>query len=122
MSTSPLRRRLLEYLYGDEASAIGKEIDSLLDRHRHGAAAVAEPWSERDAWLITYADQFQEPGVAPLQTLDRFFARHLFPWLNGLHILPFYPWSSDDGFSVIDYLAVDPANGDWDDIERLAGS
>ena len=120
MSTSLLRRRLLHYLYGDEAPAIGTEIDSVLARHRGGTREATEPWSERDVWLITYADQFQEPGVAPLRTLDTFFARHLSPWLNGLHILPFYPWSSDDGFSVIDHRAVDAANGDWGDIERLA--
>jgi sucrose phosphorylase len=36
-----------------------------------------------------------------------------------LHILPFYPYSSDDGFSVIDYRAVDPALGSWEDVEAL---
>ncbi|CCJ73274.1 Putative sucrose phosphorylase [Cronobacter condimenti 1330] len=34
-------------------------------------------------------------------------------------MLPFYPWSSDDGFSVVDYHRVDPLCGDWDDIARL---
>ena len=36
-----------------------------------------------------------------------------------LHILPFFPYSSDDGFSVMDYRAVDPALGDWDDMLAL---
>ncbi len=75
------------------------------------------PWSERDAWLITYADQFREPGEQPLRTLNRFLANHLDPWLNGVHVLPFFPWSSDDGFSVTDYAAVDPDYGNWAAVE-----
>ena len=39
--------------------------------------------------------------------------------INTIHILPFYPYSSDDGFSVIDYKKVDPACGTWENIESL---
>src|SRR5262249_39342857 len=41
------------------------------------------------------------------------------PDINSLHLLPFYPYSSDDGFSVIDYTAVDPRLGTWEDIDAL---
>ncbi|MGI9647166.1 MAG: sugar phosphorylase [Acidimicrobiia bacterium] len=123
MTTRALRSRLLAFLYGEDAGAgIGRQVDELLAKHDSSSGPPSEPWSERDSWLITYADQFQRPGEAPLATLGWFFDRHFAPWLNGIHILPFYPWSSDDGFSVVDYLAVDPANGSWEDIEAIAKS
>jgi sucrose phosphorylase len=55
----------------------------------------------------------------PLQTLTRFSERYLSGLVNGIHLLPFFPYSSDDGFSVIDYRAVNPAFGSWDDISQL---
>ncbi len=81
--------------------------------------------SERDALLITYGDQVtrRADGGAlaepPLRTLAGFCQARLAGLLSGVHILPFYPYSSDDGFSVIDYTAVDPALGDWADVARL---
>jgi len=78
--------------------------------------------SERDSLLVTYGDQVQEKGRPHLQTLAEFCETHLKGVIGGVHILPFYPWSSDDGFSVKDYRAVDPALGDWNHIERLSES
>ena len=75
--------------------------------------------SQRDALLITYADQVRQPGEHPLKTLAGFCARHLKGVLSGIHLLPFYPWSSDDGFSVKDLFAVEPGYGTWQDIARL---
>ncbi|MCK4709207.1 MAG: alpha-glucosidase C-terminal domain-containing protein, partial [Gammaproteobacteria bacterium] len=40
---------------------------------------------------------------------------------NSIHILPFYPYSSDDGFSVINYKKVNENLGEWPDIEAIAG-
>lgn len=80
-----------------------------------------EHWSERTAVLITYGgavvgmqDEHQ------LATLKRFADSHLAGIFSHLHILPFFPWSSDDGFSVIDYRSVDAALGDWDDVKALS--
>jgi len=75
--------------------------------------------TERDALLITYGDQLREPNIPPLRTLAEFCEQHLTNVVSGIHILPFYPYSSDDGFSVIDYTQVDPALGDWSDVARL---
>lgn len=80
----------------------------------------AEGLLARDAMLITYGDQVSEPGRAPLATLDTWLAEHLGDTISSVHLLPFYPYSSDDGFSVIDYDVVDPQLGDWEDIGRLA--
>jgi len=75
--------------------------------------------TERDTILITYGDEVSESGGAPLHTLAAFCRKYLLGVVSGIHILPFYPYSSDDGFSVIDYRAVDPRLGTWDDIAQL---
>ena len=83
--------------------------------------SIAHPEvSEKTAFLITYADQITEPGVPPLRTLADTASRLLQGRITEIHILPFFPYSSDDGFSVVDYRSVDPALGTWDDIHRLA--
>lgn len=75
---------------------------------------------EKDTILITYGDQFQENGRRNLQSLHDFLNDELETNINWVHLLPFYPYSSDDGFSVIDYQQVDPEIGTWEDISTLA--
>ena len=76
-------------------------------------------WDEKDVVLITYADQFHEENTPTLTTFSRFWQQHLQSSFNLVHLLPFFPWSSDDGFSVIDYHQVDPKCGDWQDVAAL---
>lgn len=76
-------------------------------------------WDEQDVVLISYADQFREADKLTLSTFSRFYQQHLQSIFPLVHLLPFFPWSSDDGFSVIDYHQVDPLCGDWQDVARL---
>lgn len=76
-------------------------------------------WDESDVVLITYADQFHSEKEKPLPTFNRFYSRWLASIFSHVHLLPFYPWSSDDGFSVIDYYKVAEETGDWQDIAAL---
>ncbi|MHA6312936.1 alpha-amylase family glycosyl hydrolase [Pantoea sp. S-LA4] len=76
-------------------------------------------WDEQDVVLISYADQFREADKPTLSTFSRFYQQHLQSIFPLVHLLPFFPWSSDDGFSVIDYHQVDPICGDWQDVARL---
>ena len=85
-------------------------------------AHSARRFDETDAILITYGDMVHQPGEQPLQTLGQFLANHLHGAMSCVHLLPFFPYSSDDGFSVIDYKMVDPALGDWDDVARIGRS
>jgi len=79
-------------------------------------------WDQRDVYLITYADSIKSAAdEMPLQTLQTFLCQHLKGSISGVHVLPFFPWSSDDGFAVSDYNTVHPALGNWQDIEALAG-
>jgi sucrose phosphorylase len=110
-------------LYGPSvAGGVLERLRAILDHYR---SLLGDPQqkgsllSEQDSILITYADQLREPDVFPLQTLARFCEQVLSGLVSGIHILPFYPYTSDDGFSVSDYRAVHPAFGNWEDITRL---
>jgi sucrose phosphorylase len=78
-------------------------------------------WTENNVQFITYGDSILKEGEKPLVTLDRFLEQHLRDTLTGVHILPFFPYSSDDGFAIIDYLKVNPELGEWEDIQRISG-
>ncbi len=111
----------LTALYGAErAPEIAARLQTLIAEMP--PRKIAYTISEKDVILITYGDQVQQPDSAPLRVLDSFAREWFSGMLNTLHILPFYPYSSDDGFSVIDYYAVNPALGQWEDIQRLHGS
>jgi len=77
--------------------------------------------SEDDAILITYADTICAEGEKPFRTLHRFLKNYVKSAITCVHILPFFPSSSDGGFSVIEYGTVDPELGDWDDIQAIGG-
>lgn len=113
-------REKLRLLYGDRADDVLVQLERLGDglpppRRR------STPWTERDAVLITYADIVRSHDASPLETLRRFLLQlGLERALTTVHLLPFFPYTSDDGFSVVDYRAVDPQNGTWDDVDRLS--
>ena len=121
-----LRRRVqshLDTIYPDiNTKALAKQALKTVDLPRPNQHIV-EPhncWDQRDIALITYGDSLNKDGERPLQTLRRFMTERLSDSFNTVHILPFYPYSSDDGFSVIDYHQVKPELGNWDDIEALS--
>ena len=119
---------VLERLHGRFARLYGAEADLLTERAamlvgRYGLAAPASApgprWTERDALLITYADALHRLGEPALATLRRFLETRVDGAFTHVHLLPFYPSSSDDGFSVIHYRTVDPAAGDWPHVRAL---
>ncbi|ABC27182.1 Glycosidase [Hahella chejuensis KCTC 2396] len=74
------------------------------------------PWSQEDVVLITYGDTLRRDNEPPLHSLHDFLRTRLRQCISIVHILPFFPYSSDDGFSVMDYTTVVPTLGDWEDI------
>ena len=74
---------------------------------------------ERDIVLITYGDNIKIPKTKPLKSLLILIDKYLRNTINIIHLLPFYPYSSDDGFSVIDYKKVNPILGTWKDISEI---
>jgi glycosidase len=89
-------------------------------RHGRRSARALGPLTEHDLVLITYGDQITEPGVAPLRSLANFLGDRVAGLFSFVHLLPFCPSTSDDGFAVSDYTAVEPRLGGWDDIDALA--
>jgi len=110
----------LTFLYGENDSTRLLELThSLLNNYRTRIEPRDGKSTERESILITYGDQIQMPTERPLQTLRKFCKTHLTDIVSGIHILPFYPWTSDDGFSVVDYRQIDPALGNWDDVSSM---
>ncbi len=80
----------------------------------------ANHWDQQDVIAITYGDTFLGQEHSPLQELHGVLNRHFHQTINSVHILPFFPFSSDDGFSVIDYREVNPRLGSWQDLQAIA--
>lgn len=107
----------------------GHDLDVLVPAAIEAVGIGASPagerpprWTSNDAFLITYGDSVVDGDRAPLQVLEELVAKHLAPAISVVHVLPFNPYSSDRGFSVIDYDAVDPELGTWDDLDALSQS
>lgn len=111
----------LEVIYGEEdAKTALVLVDELIQKYKKRIHSSDYQLSEKDTILITYGDQVQRPHEAPLFTLNKFLDTYLKDVINSVHILPFYPYSSDDGFSVINYSEVDPKLGSWKEIEEIS--
>lgn len=128
---------LLQFIYGARSEEALRLIEdriqarrsSLKGLRRHEPAVREARFSERDALLITYGDMIgpdelqdgSHDGKAQsaLLRLGAFIDSRLKGIFTYHHILPFFPYSSDDGFSVMDYRAVNPALGSWADIATL---
>lgn len=98
-------------------AAFWNKPDQIIDRAEIQGKHL---WDETEIALITYGSSIRHGDEKPLQTLYQFLGNRVGDAISAVHILPFFPFSSDDGFSVIDYLAVDPDLGDWSDISAIA--
>ena len=121
----------LTFLYGKErAEACYPELERILRvYHAHKTPEMiegektfnpAERFTERDVILITYGDMVRSPGKKPLQALSDLAQIFFQRLINTVHLLPFFPYSSDRGFAVIDFEEVDSNLGSWDEIEGLS--
>ncbi|WP_203435815.1 sugar phosphorylase [Enterobacter hormaechei] len=117
-------KKLINHIYGESFSEA--HLNVLLTALEKAAANITEKrksgWDEKDVVLITYADQFSAKGEKALPVFTRFYNEWLSRTFSHVHLLPFYPWSSDDGFSVIDYHEVAPETGTWRDVAELKQS
>ncbi|HYF81649.1 MAG TPA: sugar phosphorylase [Clostridia bacterium] len=113
---------LLTTLYGDKSQEIYKDLIKLIGSWKSKAAHTAKKgWvRENDVMMITYGDSICGNSEAPLVTLKRFADRYLKDTITAVHILPMYPYTSDDGFSVVDYYRINDELGTWEDVKNLA--
>jgi sucrose phosphorylase len=124
---TPYQRILqrLEFLYGAELGPkVARRIFRFIETHKQlrKRSVIGPYWTHEDVVLITYGDTIQSPELPPLQTLKSFLDQNLPEEFSMLHMLPFFPWSSDDGFSITDFRSVNPALGNWKDIAALEES
>ena len=125
MEKDLVQGRILDHLtalYGkDTALVTWDRLKELLESYQdiQKRSSPLETLQNLDALLITYADQFQVQGQPHFTSLSNFIGKHLKNQISAVHLLPFFPYSSDDGFSVIDYKEVNPEMGSWDDLQAL---
>lgn len=117
-------KSLINFVYGESFSEAHLKV--LLEKIYNAGSVITGKrkagWDEKDIVLITYADQFSASGEKALPVFTRFYNEWLSRSFSHVHLLPFYPWSSDDGFSVIDYHEVAPETGSWRDVAELKKS
>ncbi len=119
-----MKQKITDYLdeiYGGTFTAthLQKLVTRLESAKRLITQRRKKHWDESDVVLITYADQFHSNDLKPLPIFNQFYHQWLQSIFSHVHLLPFYPWSSDDGFSVIDYHQVASEAGEWQDIQQL---
>lgn len=113
-------RHILDKIYGSEKGSLAFErIAALMKKFPVKAGQGKGYFSEKDVFLITYGDTLNQKGEVPLRTLHKFAGQQFKDVFSTIHILPFFPFSSDDGFSVMDFFTVNPELGAWDDLQPL---
>jgi glucosylglycerate phosphorylase len=111
----------LELCYPTDHADVTRRLVALAEAYaaRSDGRVVERP-SHRTGYLITYGDGVRRHGEAPLHTLAAFLHNHVGDLLSDVHLLPIFPWTSDDGFAVVDHRVVNPALGTWEDVGDLA--
>ncbi len=113
----------LEFLYPKRGEEINKKLQHILTAFSKEFKAPKKSiplYSEKDAVLICYADHVYEENKKTFQTMHTFLNKYVKGSIPKVHFLPFYPYSSDDGFSVINYYKVKDEFGSWDDVRAIA--
>ena len=113
-------KHLLNKIYGAENGRLALErLAPLIENFPAIPKSKETFFSQEDVVLIAYGDSLQKAGQAPIATLHEFAANHLKGAISTIHFLPFFPYSSDDGFSVMDFFATNPELGSWKDVKAI---
>ncbi|MBP7832179.1 MAG: sugar phosphorylase [Candidatus Levybacteria bacterium] len=113
----------LQTIYPDSFPAVATSLTQIANdfkvKNPHLSSKKLS-FSEKDTILITYADHVHDGDKKTLPTMHEFLNKFIKGYINTVHFLPFYPYSSDDGFSVIDYYKIKEEFGTWEDVSRIA--
>jgi len=113
-------KQLLIKIYGEPTGKLALErLAPVIDKFPAVPGTKKEFFSQEDIILITYGDTLSRAEQAPLATLHEFAAGYLKGAVSAVHFLPFFPYSSDDGFSVSDFFAINPELGSWEDVKAI---
>ena len=120
MESNETIKQLLTNIYGEVNGRLAFErINLLIEKFPAQKRKKQGYFSQDDVILITYGDSIKKSGQTPVATLNEFAVGSLGGAVSGIHFLPFFPYSSDDGFSVIDFFAIDAALGTWQDVKAI---
>jgi len=113
-------KRILKRIYGERGGEFAfRRIRVLLEKFPSEPRKREGYFSQEDVVLITYGDSLLGKGQVPLVTLHDFANTYLKDAISTIHFLPFFPWSSDDGFSVMDFFSINPELGSWQDVVSI---
>ncbi len=120
MTSKQKIKNLLKQVYPKaNPDLLYQEINSLIQKTKK-TTTLSKEWDQSTIALICYADILKEKKEKPIKTLHQFLLTKVKETINLVHLLPFFPYSSDDGFSVIDYQQVDPFIGSWNEIKSFS--
>lgn len=111
----------LKFIYktDEKAEEARQKIEKRLEKYTRDETKV-KGLTQADTMLITYGDSIVQKNIPALEVLNDFLENYVKDAVSNVHLLPMYPYTSDDGFSVVDYRAINPALGDWEHIKQLA--
>ena len=113
-------KQLLKSIYGEKNGISAfLRISPLIEKFPIKQKIGKTYFSQEDVVLITYGDTLKKEGDTPISTFHKFANKYLKDAISTIHFLPFFPFSSDDGFSIIDFYAIDPKLGSWNDINAI---
>jgi glucosylglycerate phosphorylase len=120
-----LQSRIIDYLnilYGEDSTLVMEELMMLAERWQEKSTGfVKKNWvNQNDIMLITYGDSIISKNEKPLITLRKFLNKYVRNTISAVHLLPMYPYTSDDGFSVVDYYEINDELGAWQDVNALS--
>lgn len=122
-------KQILTIIYSkEETDVIFEELKNLMDAYANAQIINNKrkkynnrvSLNERDAILITYPDTISKDGESPLCTLHNFLKKYVNDAVSAVHVLPFFPSSSDGGYAVRNYKEVDSRFGSWAHIQNMA--
>lgn len=118
-------KKRLDFIYPDlDTNELTQRLTGLIHSYAglqsKNGTTKKKYYSHKDLFVIAYGDSVRDQQQYPLQALHGFMNEHFSDLIKNLHILPFFPFSSDDGFSVIDYREIREDLGNWDHITALS--
>ena len=93
-----IKMRLKRIYSNIDAKLCFERINALIDQYKREINPKPHIESEKDIILISYGDHIYGENEKPLRSLKNFLDDNCQGCINSVHILPFYPYSSDDGF------------------------
>ena len=110
----------LALLYGKEAINTTENLCNLIKKWKGKIERKRKFWNQSDSILITYASPFETSEGDGISLLEKFLDNYVTNSISTIHILPFYPSTSDGGFSVVNFREVDTSHGNWKNIKSIS--